>query len=161
MSPFVVPNALQASKCDEQLLKKTHRATGHVEIVIPLVHDFNPSLVLRFPTTIASEGSMILSGSTIKPPFKLVVFHLCNCRTLQLVLGVCSSCFLQLVLHRFTISIVSTANLFFGVFLVSLDSMSTVLARDSVCPIFAQLLNFRAPKCFSSTCLQELILMPR
>ena len=69
----MVPNTLQASVCDEQLMsigvrlrcQETRRPTSDVEVATPFARDFNPSLALRFPSTIASKGSMIPSGSTI------------------------------------------------------------------------------------------------
>ena len=45
--------------------QETRRPTSDVEVATPVVRDFNPSLALRFPSTIVSQGSMIPYGSTI------------------------------------------------------------------------------------------------
>ena len=48
----MVPNALQASVCDKQLMSVggeialSKRPTSDVEVATPFVHDFNPSLAL-------------------------------------------------------------------------------------------------------------------
>ena len=40
--------------------QETRRPTSDVEVATPLARDFNPSLALRFPSTIASKGSITL-----------------------------------------------------------------------------------------------------
>ena len=102
--------------------QETRRPTSDVEVVTPFVRDFNPSLALRYPTAIASKGSMILSGSTIVhlPHFQqfrqfcwnqsIVCIH-CNFSTFDsfLIFAILAS--FNLFLTVSSISIVSTANL--------------------------------------------------
>ena len=57
---------------------KARRAVCDVEVATPFARDFNPSLALRFPTTTATEGSMI--------PFW---FHNCPSSTLSTVSTIC------------------------------------------------------------------------
>ena len=141
--------------------QETRRPTTDVEVATPLARDFNPSLALRFPSTIASQGSMIPSGSTIVhlPHFQqflqfcgnqsivwihrnfstfdsFLIFAILASFNLFLVLAILA--FLNLFLTVSSISIASIANLTSLVFLTPLDSLSNVSAQSSVCPISAQ-----------------------
>ena len=72
----MVPNALQTSVRDEQLMSIgvfPDSASSDVEVATPFARDFNPSFALRFPSTVAFKGSNIPSGS------QLSVFHTSNC----------------------------------------------------------------------------------
>ena len=141
--------------------QETRRSTSDVEVATPFARDFNPSLALRFPSTIASKGSTIPSGSTVVhlPHFQqfqqffwnqsIVCTH-CNFSTFDsflifailasfnLFLSLAILASLNLFLTVSSISIASTANLTSLGLLTPLDSLSNVSAQGSVCPISAQ-----------------------
>ena len=155
MTPSVVPNALQASVCDEQLMhiggeialsrttpphhRRRNRHSAHSRFqsftrAAISIHDCVPGFndPLRFHNC---PSAILLKSIHSMHPLKFfnlrLVLDLCKSCILQLVLVHCNSCVLEPVLHRFIHFNCFNRKLHFLGFLDSLDSLTNVSAQNS------------------------------